>query len=198
MMELIVGTDSTWSLRAWICMTLTNQSFAERVFDLGSDNYRDTLPLHSPTGQVPVLKHGELCIHDSLAIAEYINELSQGALFPDSLADRALARSLCAELHTGFSALRSRCPFTLQAVAPVEFTGDISRELERLTTIFAAAKRPFMFEQPGAVDAFYAVLAYRLRHYGIRLDGAAGQYQQALLDWPLLQQAIQQARHWAN
>ena len=198
MMTLIVGTDSTWSLRAWMCMTLAKLPFEQKVIDLASDSYKEVLHPHSPTGKVPVLQHDKLRVHDSLAIAEYANELGHGALYPNEASDRALARSLCAELHAGFGALRSRCPFTLQAVEPAEITEELKREIERLTAVFAAAQRPFMFEQPGAVDAFYAILAYRLNHYGILLSDEAGQYQRSLLDWPLLQQAIRQAGHWAG
>lgn len=198
-MELVVGTDSTWSLRAWICGQLARIDFSINVIDFTHPDFKEKILQHSPSGLVPALIDKSLVVHDSLAITEYINEYSQGALFPTCKNNRALSRSLCAELHAGFFSLRSQCPFTLDEVVPrAVLSPAIKKELSRLEQIFEQAQLPFMFESAGAVDAFYAILAYRLQTYGVMLTGQAGEYQKSLLDWSHLQGAIKQAQQWSE
>ncbi len=196
-MKLIVGTDSTWSLRVWICAKLAGIKVEQKVIDLSAKDYKQQLLAHSPTGLVPALIIDDVVINDSLAIVEYFNELEAGALYPQESIERAVARSLSCEMHSGFGALRTLCPFTLDKVAPLnDSSEEIKSELQRVEQIFSQAELPFMFTGAGAVDAFYAILAFRLQNYGVELSGKAGQYQQSLLNWPLLAQAIQQARQW--
>ncbi|KGJ89842.1 glutathione S-transferase N-terminal domain-containing protein [Colwellia psychrerythraea] len=196
-MKLTVGTDSTWSLRVWICSQLAQIAVDVNVIDLTDSDYKSEILKHSETGLVPCLNEGTFVIHDSLAIMEYFNECSAGAIFPSSSAERALARSLCSELHAGFISLRIQCPFSLEQVpALLEFNKDIENELRRITKIFGSAHLPFMFDSAGAVDAFYAILAFRLKAYGINLQGKAGMYQESLLNWSTLKQAIKLAHHW--
>jgi glutathione S-transferase len=198
-MELTVGTDSTWSLRVWICCQLAQLDLEINVIDLTKSDYKSQIFKHSVTGLVPSLNAGNCVIHDSLAIAEYINECSEGALYPSSSDERALARSLCSELHSGFMNLRSQCPFSLEQVPPLEeFNSDIDNELSRIEQIFGAAHLPFMFNSAGAVDAFYSILAFRLKSYGIKLQGKAGEYQESLLNWHSLKEAIRLAQIWKN
>ncbi|MBR8843854.1 MULTISPECIES: glutathione S-transferase N-terminal domain-containing protein [unclassified Pseudoalteromonas] len=196
-MQLIVGTDSTWSLRAWICGQIANVDFDVNVIDLAKTDYCDSLGKVSDTGLVPLLIDEDLKVHDSLAIAEYFNELSEGTLYPKARTERAVARSLCSELHSGFVNLRNACPFTLVSVAPLQNIGDaFNRELGRVEEIFGSAKLPFMFESASAVDAFYSILAFRLKSYGITFNGKAGEYQASMLSWPVLEKAIQSAKVW--
>lgn len=196
-MELLVGTDSTWSLRAWICGQLAQVDFDIKIIDLTSSGYKAQILKYSPSGLVPALINNSLVIHDSLAIAEYLNEQSKNTLFPYSSGDRALSRSLCAELHSGFMTLRSECPFTLDKVEPLsEFSDCIQNEISRIKIIFEQAHLPYMFATVSAIDAFYSILAYRLKIYGIVLHGKAGDYQKSLLNWEYLQQAIKQAKVW--
>ena len=198
-MKLTVGTDSTWSLRVWICSQLVALDVDINVIDLTHLDYKSEIFKHSVTGLVPSLNEGTFVIHDSLAIAEFFNECSEGALYPDTISERALARSLCAELHSGFMSLRSQCPFSLEHVTPLaEFNSDIKKELIRIENIFESAQLPFMFESAGVVDAFYSILAFRLNAYGIKLQGKAGEYQESLLSWSKLQQAIELAQHWKS
>ncbi|WP_440875649.1 glutathione S-transferase N-terminal domain-containing protein [Thalassotalea sp. PLHSN55] len=198
-MELTVGTDSTWSLRVWICCQLTQANVSIKVIDLTQPAYKSRILKHSPTGLVPALNQGTFTVYDSLAIAEYLNECADGALFPSSSSERALARSLCAELHAGFLNLRSQCPFSTEPVSPLlTYNRQIENELARIQDIFSAANFPFMFSCAGVVDAFYAILAFRLNAYGIKLKGHAGQYQQSLLEWTYLKQAIATAKDWKS
>lgn len=195
-LKLVVGTDSTWSIRALLCIKISGLSCEEIVINLADDTYKEQLKKHSETMLVPVLIHDSLNVHDSLAIAEYINELSSRSLYPVAPNERAMARSLCAELHSGFMHLRTVCPFTLEQAPAVILTDQIETELSRLKSIWSSAQGLFMYKNAGVVDAFYAVLAYRLSAYGIEFDGKAGQYQQSLLHWSLFKEAIDQANYW--
>jgi len=197
--ELTVGTDSTWSLRAWICSQLAQLDVKVNIIDLTSSDYKSEIFKHSVTGLVPALNEGTFVLHDSLAIAEYFNECCEGALYPSSNSERALARSLCLELHSGFMNLRSQCPFSLEQVTPLlEFNKGIDNELTRIENIFSSAQLPFMFDSAGIVDAFYSILAFRLGSYGIKLQGKAGEYQESLLHWSNLRDAIKLAHSWKN
>ena len=196
-MQLTVGTDSTWSLRAWICSQIAQLNIEVNVIDLTSSNYKSEIGKYSKAGLVPFLNEGTFVIHDSLAIAEYFNECSAGALYPKSASERALARSLCSELHSGFFNIRTQCPFSLEPVAPQsEISEGIKEELARIESIFELAQIPFMFDTAGVVDAFYCILAFRLNAYGINLQGRAGAYQDSLLNWSNLKQAINEAQRW--
>jgi glutathione S-transferase len=198
-MKLTVGTDSTWSLRVWICGQLAQLDVEVNVVDLTNSDYKSEIFKYSETGLVPSLNEGSFVIHDSLAIAEYFNECSKGELYPSSGSERALARSLCSELHSGFMNLRSQCPFSLEQVTPLlEFNNSIDNELTRLEKIFGSAQLPFMFNSAGIVDAFYSIFAFRLNTYGINLQGKAGEYQKSLLNWSNLKEAIKLAQSWKN
>ena len=192
---LTVGTGSTWSMRASLVLALSGLAWQEQVFDLEDAKAVARLKRVSPTGLVPWLDDGELRIHDSLAIAEYLHELCPGRhLYPENRTERALARSLCAELHSGFGQIRSLLPFFLGAPTQGEPPVETLTELARLQTLWSQARGDFYFGEAGIIDAFYAVMAYRLASYGIALPGQAGAYQQALLAWPLWQETLVRAR----
>ncbi|MBN3573161.1 glutathione S-transferase N-terminal domain-containing protein [Vibrio neptunius] len=199
-MRLVVGTDSTWSLRAWICAYIAGVEMETQVIDLTKPEAKEQLKLVSPTGLVPALIiDNNSVIHDSLAISEYLNELSEGKLLPRSDFQRSEARSLCCEMHSGFVALRMYCSFTLDKPEvdslPMQ---ELSSDLTRINTIFAKARLPFMYDEPTVVDAFYAILAYRLERYGLSLQGKAAEYQRSLLEWHGLTDAIEAAKQWRN
>jgi len=196
--QLIVGNVSTWSMRAWICLKLANLDFEEVVVSLDVDNYKIKLSRISNSMLVPVLKVDELLIHDSLAIAEYANEVSDGALFPLQTSHRALARSLCSELHAGFTNVRSTYPFSWEASPVDSIAKEVESEIRRLTDIWSQAAGSFYFQKASVVDAYYSVLAYRLSQYGIVLEGSAGEYQRSLIEWPLFNSCIEQAKNWVK
>lgn len=198
-MEMFVGNGSTWSLRAWMCSRLAKVELSVRVVDLTQEDYKKQLLAYSPTGLVPALNVEGTVIHDSLAIAEYFNELADGALYPQDSLQRASARSFCAEMHSGFMSLRRLCPFSLEPVEPLtELTTELEADIARATAVFNQAQRPFMFAEAGVVDAFLAILAFRLQSYGVALPGQAGEYQQSLLEWPLMKEAVQEALRWED
>ncbi|MFL0801973.1 MAG: glutathione S-transferase N-terminal domain-containing protein [Agarilytica sp.] len=191
-MKLIVGTESTWSLRAIICGYLSAADFEIEIIQLSEPNFKSEILKFSPTGLVPALITESATIHDSLAIAEFFNEIGYRSLYPQNKNDRAISRSLCAEVHSGFKNIRADCPFSMEKVEPVSILDSgTSLEVSRIEEIFSQASMPFMFDEPGIVDAFYAVLAYRLTIYGINFNGNAGSYQQSLIKWPMLLKAIE-------
>ncbi|HDC4321124.1 glutathione S-transferase [Aeromonas hydrophila] len=192
---LTVGTGSTWAMRAALVLAMSGLEWQEQVFDLEDAKELQRLKRLAPAGLVPWLDHDGVRIHDSLAIAEYLHELCPARrLYPEAPAERALARSLCAELHAGFRQIRTLLPFFLGAPTRSEPPVEAIGELARLQTIWSQARGPFYFGEAGILDAFYAVMAYRLASYGIQLPGQAGAYQQALLAWPLWQQTLVKAR----
>ena len=193
-LDLVVGTHSTWSIRAWLCLKIAKLEFNEIVINLEKDNYQSKITQFSDTLLLPVLLNNDIHIHDSLAICEYVNDITN--IYPESKKQKALSRSLCAELHSGFMNLRANCPFSLDKVEPVKLSEALNKEITRLTHIFDNAHGNFMFEKASPVDAFYAVLAFRLSAYGIELEGKAGEYQTKLQQWPLFIQAISTAKHW--
>ncbi|AVP83627.1 MULTISPECIES: glutathione S-transferase N-terminal domain-containing protein [Aeromonas] len=192
---LTVGTGSTWAMRAALVLAMSGLEWQEQVFDLEDAKELQRLKRLAPAGLVPWLDHDGVRIHDSLAIAEYLHELCPARrLYPEARAERALARSLCAELHAGFRQIRTLLPFFLGAPTRSEPPVEAIGELARLQTIWSQARGPFYFGEAGILDAFYAVMAYRLASYGIQLPGQAGAYQQALLAWSLWQQTLVKAR----
>ncbi|WP_336751202.1 glutathione S-transferase [Aeromonas hydrophila] len=192
---LTVGTGSTWAMRAALVLAMSGLEWQEQVFDLEDAKELQRLKRLAPAGLVPWLDHDGVRIHDSLAIAEFLHELCPARrLYPEARAERALARSLCAELHAGFRQIRTLLPFFLGAPTRSEPPVEAIGELARLQTIWSQARGPFYFGEAGILDAFYTVMAYRLASYGIQLPGQAGAYQQALLAWPLWQQTLVKAR----
>lgn len=141
---------------------------------------------------MPVLRDGDVVIYDSLSITEYLNEIKPGLLYSGDAALRATERSLCAELHSGFAAIRRQMPFVASGkTAPVSLSAGAETEIGRIAAIFAASLGDFYRgSTPGAVDAFYSVMAYRLASYGIHFPGRAGDYQIALTEWPLFRTSL--------
>lgn len=184
-MELVVGTKrwSTWSLRPWLVLRKAGAAFSETLIDLRQgDVTQGQIAPHSPFGQVPVLKDGDLLIWDSLAICEYVAERHPEArLWPEDPAARAQARAASALMHSGFAALRSACPMALdQAPAKIEITEVLAADLKRLATLWDLMLDryggPFLAGSWSIADAFFTPVASRLRTYQLALtDFGAGQ-----------------------
>ena len=193
---LIVGnkTYSSWSLRGWLAARLAGIDFDEQLVRLSEPGSRAALLGQSPAGRVPVLKHGHRVIWDSLAIIEYLAEQRPAAgLWPADSEARALARSIAAEMHSGFQALRSHMPMNLRKSLPGRgMAPGVPEDIARISAIWQDCRRrfgaggPFLFGQAGAADAMYAPVATRLRTYGVALDPVASEYVEAIHAWPLL------------
>lgn len=184
----LVISFNRWSIRALICLKLANIKYQSHLIDLSRSSKVFYLKKNPYTGQVPFLKDKDVFVYDSLSILEYLQELTDH-LLPVFIKDRAMARSLCSEMHSGFSDLRKLCPYTLDKNNTVEISKALSLEIQRVNQIFESAKKPFMFDKPSAVDSFYSVLAFRLSCYGIQLSDEATIYQNHLLNWSLFREA---------
>ncbi len=191
---LIVGNKnySSWSLRGWLAARLTGIDFEEKLVRLSEPGSRTALLDHSPAGKVPVLKHGARVVWDSLAIIEYLAEERPAAgLWPAEADARALARSIAAEMHAGFTALRQHMPMNLRKPLPGKGRGPgVVEDIARVSAIWADCRRrfggegPFLFGRATAADAMYAPVATRFRTYGVELDPVSRAYVDAVLASP--------------
>jgi glutathione S-transferase len=191
---LVVGNKnySSWSLRGWLAARAAGVPFDEVLVRLSEPGSKDELLKHSPAGKVPVLKHGERAIWDSLAIVEYLAEVRPDAgLWPADPAARAHARSIAAEMHAGFQALRAHMPMNLRKSLPGKGRGrDVADDIERISAIWAdcrtryGAAGPFLFGGFGAADVMYTPVATRFRTYAVELDDVSRDYVDAVLARP--------------
>ena len=200
---LIIGNKaySSWSLRPWLLMKQAGIAFEELPLSLYGTDARQTLLKYSPTGRVPVLKDGALTIWDSLAICEYLFEKYQRMqLWPADVAARAHARSISAEMHSGFTTLRNQMPMNVRRKLPPRVkSDDLDADIARIEAIWNQCRAkytggPFLFGQFCIADAMYAPVASRLHTYGVSLGGAAGQYAAAILALPAMHEWIAGAR----
>ncbi|HUN67385.1 MAG TPA: glutathione S-transferase family protein [Burkholderiales bacterium] len=191
-MTLVIANKnySSWSMRPWVLLRGLGIAFRERMLKFESAEWRREIARLSPSGLVPVLWEGDpgagFATWDTLAIAERLHELfPERAIWPADPQARARARSSAAEMHSGFRALRAAMPMNIRSRYPGKGMNDgVAKDIERIASIWAAAKRPYLFGGFCAADAFYAPVATRLVTYGVELPGAAREYQQALLDSP--------------
>jgi glutathione S-transferase len=191
---LIIGnrTYSSWSLRGWLAASLSGVEFRIELVRLSEPGTHAALLGHSPADRVPVLRHGDRVIWDSLAIIEYLAELRpDAALWPTDAAARALARSISAEMHAGFAALRGSMPMNLRKALPGKGRGPgVAEDIERIVAIWREARSrfggggPFLFGRYSAADVMYTPVASRFRTYGVALDATCQAYADAVLAWP--------------
>lgn len=201
-LTLVLGTKnySSWSLRPWLLLRHLGIAFDERVIHFDTEEFATQVPQLSPSRRVPVLFHGELRVWDSLAICEYASELAGGRGWPADPALRAEARSLAAEMHAGFPALRTACPMNARARnRRVPMTPELARDVERVTAIWDTCRSrpraagPWLFGAYSTADAMYAPVALRFLTYGLPAAGAAAEYLQTVLADAELRQWIADA-----
>ncbi|MFK8330377.1 glutathione S-transferase family protein [Pseudomonas sp. BJa5] len=195
--HLIIGDKlySSWSLRGALALELAGVRYEETLIKLNQPDTRARILEHSPTGKVPLLKCEHGVIADSLAIAEYLNERHPEAnLWPTDIAARAQARSACAQMHSGFFALRGNMPFDLSRDQALEnMPLDVQVDIDRIIALWAecrlAAKEagPFLFGTPSLADAFFAPVAVRLRTYRVEVPAEAAAYIETIYQWPAFQ-----------
>lgn len=191
---------SSWSLRPWILLRHLGIDFDEVLIPLDQPETRARILAVNPAGKLPLLRHGALDVWESMAICEYACELA-GAGLPHDAAARAIARSMAAEMHAGFMALRRAWPMNARALGRhVPRTPDLAAELTRIETLWHGCRRqhgsagPWLFGTYSLADAMYAPVALRLRTYGATLAGAAGEYLATVLADPHLASWIAAAR----
>ncbi|MDR6627833.1 glutathione S-transferase family protein [Caulobacter segnis] len=197
-MELVIGTKrwSSWSLRPWLALKRTGQSFKEIEIELRrGDATTHDIAAYSPSKLAPALRDGDLVVWDSLAICEYLAEkFPEAKLWPTDPALRALGRSASAEMHSGFQSLRGECPMALdEAPRKLDISEatqkDVRKIIERWNQLLKRSGGPFLLGEWSIADAFYTPVATRFRTYGIHPSdhgdaGAAGAYAERLLETP--------------
>ena len=182
-MKLIIGNKrlSSWSLRPWLVMSHFEIPFEEILIPLDQADTSSNILKYSPTAKVPVLIHGDLHIWDSLAIVEYLHEkYPEKNLWPEDSKSRALARSISAEMHSGFSDLRQHLSHDLQKNFK-EFNWskaakDIARVKEIWTECLSKSGGPYLFGTFSIADAMYAPVVNRFMSYAVPMDGMVKSY----------------------
>jgi len=173
---------SSWSMRPWVMLKQAGIDFEEVMvrfdgFDAQS-MFKKTLKDINPVGKVPVLVDGDLAVWDTLAIAEYVAEkFPDKKLWPSAVADRARARSICAEMHSGFAGIRSACPMNIDAHLPeigalaMRDKEAVRNDLKRIDSLFSALlkahKGPMLFGAFSIPDAYFAPVVMRIKTYAL-------------------------------
>jgi glutathione S-transferase len=191
-MRLVIGNKnySSWSLRPWIAMKALGLPFEEEVIFLDKPDTQARIRRHSPAGKVPCLIDGALAVWDSLAILEYLAERAP-ALWPADRAQRARARSVAAEMHSGFPALRAGLSMNVRKRYPGKGrSAEVDAEIRRVEEIWAAATKPFLFGAFCAADAMFAPVVLRFRTYEPPLSVPSRAYMDAMLALPAMQEWI--------
>src|ERR1700728_2875098 len=193
---LVIGNKnySSWSLRPWMLLRHLELAFEEELIVLSRPDTAGRISQHSPAGRVPVLKHGALRLWESLAIGEYLCELT-GKGWPGERAARAHARVLSAEMHACFRALRTEWPMNARAIGRrTPMTAGLRADIERIDTLWSDCRRrfgvhgPWLFGEYSLADAMYAPVALRFRSYGATLSGPAVAYLDTVLQDAALQE----------
>lgn len=195
-MELAIGDKnfSSWSMRPWLVMKRAGIAFTETRVKLRQVGTAEEAARHSPSAKVPALKDGDLVIWDSLAICEYLAERQPG-LWPSGAAARALGRSACAEMHSGFASLRGELSMDLSLRRVAEISEATRADIVRIARLWGdlrarfAQDGPFLLGPWSIADAYFTPVATRFRSYGVHLSdygdlGLAGVYCELLLEQP--------------
>jgi glutathione S-transferase len=178
MIKLVIGDKnlSTWSMRAWLVLKQSGLTFEEVMIPLDGPDTKKSLQTFSPSQKVPCLIHNDLKVWDSLAISEYIAELTPDKnLWPADSTQRALARAYAAEIHSSFQSMRSQLSMDIRLQMNIRhLAAQTISEIERILTLWKNAleksKGPFLFGEFGIVDAFYAPVVFRFLSYGIQIS----------------------------
>jgi glutathione S-transferase len=210
MLALFIGNKnySSWSMRPWVLLRQAGIPFAERMvrfdaFDGDSAFKREVLKVN-PAGRVPVLVDEGLAVWDSLAIAEYVAEkFPDRQLWPRDARARARARSVCAEMHSGFAALRTHCPMNIEATLPQvgalvwRDQPAVRTDVERIVGMWSGLLEehggPMLFGDFGIADAFFAPVCMRLRTYALPVPPAIAAYVERVSALPAVQAWIADA-----
>ncbi len=200
-LRLVIGNKnySSWSLRPWMLLQHLQLHFAEVQILLDRPDTQGLIRQYSPAGRVPVLCHGELHVWDSIAIGEYLCELT-GRGLPRLAAARAIARAASAEMHGGFMALRTAWPMNARATGrQTPISAALAADIARIDNLWSECRQrfgadgPWLFGEYSLADAMYAPVVLRFRTYGAQLSTAAAHYRDTALADPVLRSWIQAA-----
>ncbi len=203
MYTLIIGNKnySSWSLRPWIALRAAGIPFTEQKLGFFTEEFSRRVGAVSPAGLVPVLLDGEFAIWDTLAICEYLDERHpEAGLWPQDVRARARARSLAAQMHSGFGAMRQALPMNVEARLPdIDVPAAAQQDIARLQALWRDTRvefgqgGPFLFGQFSIADAFFAPVVSRFTTYGIEAAGPVRDYMDAVLALPAMQEWIRDA-----
>jgi glutathione S-transferase len=204
MLTLYIGNKnySSWSMRPWVLLRQAGIEFTEVMvrFDAftADSQFKQRLGSISPAGRVPVLVDDALVVWDTLAIAEYLAEKFPAlALWPATMAARARARSICAEMHSGFGNLRGACPMNIEARLPEAgaliwrdkpgVRADVTRLVEMWSELLAEHGGPMLFGAFTIADAYFAPVCMRLQTYALPVPAHVAEYAQRVRALPGVQ-----------
>jgi glutathione S-transferase len=196
--ELVIGdkTFSSWSMRPWLVLKRLGAEFTETPVKLRQPDTAAEAKRHSPSGKIPLLRDGDVVVWDSLAICEYLaDSFPKARLWPEDRQARALGRSACAEMHSGFPSLRGELSMDLSVRRMAEVTEITAIDIRRVVELWSdlrerfGARGPWLLGDWSIADAYYTPVATRFRSYGVKLSdygdrGAAGAYCEVLLEQP--------------
>ena len=203
MLKIVIGNQkySSWSMRPWLALKETGAPFEEVLVGLDLPDTAQQIRKYSPSGRVAALIDGETTVWDSMAICEYLNEkFPQAQLWPRDSKQRALARSVSAEMHSGFANLRTDCSMKILKTFPVaplrpETRAEVDRIVEIWTDCLQKSGGPYLFGgKPCIADAMYAPVVSRFRSYSIPVSGAAKGYCETVWVWPAVQKWVEDAK----
>jgi glutathione S-transferase len=200
-MKLIIGNKnySSWSLRGWLACKQSGLAFEELTVHIDGDDWqamrREQGEFQPSAGKVPVLWDGDTVVWDSLAILDYLaDKVGRDRFWPKSDDARGMARSMVAEMHSGYLALRRQCPVNIRKrVEGIKLSDESKHDIVRILSLWAEARArfghggPFLFGTFGAADVFYAPVVSRFLTYGIGVPGFAQAYMQAVWEHDWLQ-----------
>jgi glutathione S-transferase len=198
-LTLVIGNKnySSWSMRPWLALRANNIAFEEVFIPLyGDEADKKRILDFTDSGKVPALIDGDVTIWDSLSIIEYLAEkFPEIRLWPEDRARRAHARSISAEMHSGFMALRSECGMNLhRPVGAIELSADARANVARIQQIWIECRErygksgPFLFGAFGGADAMFAPVVHRFRTFAIEVMPEARDYMNAMMSLPAFQE----------
>jgi glutathione S-transferase len=210
MIQLYIGNKnySSWSMRPWVLLTQAGIPFQEVMARFDSfapdSHFKKIIGPVSPVGKVPALVDGDLVVWDTLAIAEYLAEkFPDKQLWPADVKARARARSICAEMHSGFAALRSACPMNIEAHLPEigqlawrdkpAVRADVARLVAMWSELLAQHGGPMLFGAFSVADAYFAPVVMRLKGYALPVPSDIAAYMQRVCALPGVQAWVQGA-----
>ncbi|WP_445502990.1 glutathione S-transferase family protein [Microvirga sp. G4-2] len=186
---------SSWSLRPWLLMKQLGVAFDEITIPLDLPDTKEKVLRHSPAGKVPILIDGDVTVWESISIMEYVGDAFGAPVWPEDRKARAMARSVAAEMHAGFLALRNACPMNLGKKYAQKDRGEaVARDVARFSEVVRQARErfgaggPFLFGAFSAADAMYAPLATRLDTYSFPLDAPTRAYVDTILSLPAFEE----------
>ena len=204
-MELYIGNKnySSWSLRAWLMASKAGLQFNEVKLQLDTPSFYQALEGISPTLRVPTLVDGDITVWDSLAICEYINDAyMSGAAWPADTKQKAHARAMACEMHSGFMALRNELPMNIRATRKVQLSDAALKDIARVDAIWSsqmslrakdATKGTWLFGTWSIADMMFAPVVMRFKTYGIKVSALSQAYMNHVTHCPQMQAWIADA-----